>query len=289
MGRTLGQRSLRLGSAKSPNDAETTVLRSNSTNQGQRAASLPERVPSPGSSGTRHSDEPSIEVITTLPPVSVRLQEGDHREDPAMVVAGFGQVEFGQDAANVLLDRAADRGDRHHRWWRCSRCQAMVFGPLSSPVPAKVWRNSMVRSMVVCGRRAGLVCGRAVSVVRRRPRPRIGSGRPAADPALRHPLITGDLRLRASFDDNGGDDEASLRHSPYISPTHYADVLRHPVRIVLKHHNAGYDTSALARSHSLATSSVSRLTLRPNTIALRAGVRAPALSARSFSAAVAVV
>ena len=37
---------------------------------------------------------------------SVRIQEGDHREDPAMVVAGLGQVELGQDAAHVLLHGA---------------------------------------------------------------------------------------------------------------------------------------------------------------------------------------
>jgi hypothetical protein len=37
----------------------------------------------------------------------VRLQEGDYREDPAMVVAGLGQVELREDAAHVLFDRAS--------------------------------------------------------------------------------------------------------------------------------------------------------------------------------------
>jgi hypothetical protein len=34
------------------------------------------------------------------------LQERDHREDPAVVVAGLRQLGVGEDAAHVLLDGA---------------------------------------------------------------------------------------------------------------------------------------------------------------------------------------
>jgi hypothetical protein len=50
------------------------------------------------------------------------LQERDHREDPAVVVAGVRQLELGEDAAHVLLDgalgdpqAAGDAGDRDNR------------------------------------------------------------------------------------------------------------------------------------------------------------------------------
>jgi hypothetical protein len=36
----------------------------------------------------------------------------------------------------------------------------MVWGPLSSPLPVSVFRNSMIKSTVGCGRRLGLVRGR---------------------------------------------------------------------------------------------------------------------------------
>jgi hypothetical protein len=44
-------------------------------------------------------------------------------------------------------------------WWNC-KCQAMVWGPWSSPLPDSSRRRPMIRSMVACGSQAGLLCGR---------------------------------------------------------------------------------------------------------------------------------
>jgi len=46
------------------------------------------------------------------------------------------------------------------RWWWCCRCQAMVWGPASRPLPVSSVRRAMMRSMVGWGSRVGLVWGR---------------------------------------------------------------------------------------------------------------------------------
>ena len=55
---------------------------------------------------------------------------------------------------------AADRGHGHLELMVVLRCQAMVWGPASSPLLARVSRSSTIRSIVLCGSRVGLVCGR---------------------------------------------------------------------------------------------------------------------------------
>jgi glutamyl-tRNA reductase len=37
---------------------------------------------------------------------SAGLEEGDHRQDPAVIVAGLGEIQFGEDAADMLFDGA---------------------------------------------------------------------------------------------------------------------------------------------------------------------------------------
>ena len=73
----------------------------------------------------------------------------------------------------------------------------------------------------------------AGSGARTRPRPRPGSGRPAGDPRLGHPIGASDLALRAALDDDSGDHQAGLRHRPTMInqaiaclETRHADVLK---------------------------------------------------------------
>jgi len=58
---------------------------------------------------------------------SASLQEGDDRTDAAVIVAGLGQVELGQDAAHVLLDGALgdpqSAGDARIGAALCHQCQ----------------------------------------------------------------------------------------------------------------------------------------------------------------------
>jgi hypothetical protein len=65
------------------------------------------------------------------------------------------------------------------RWWWCCRCQAMVCGP------------------------AGFEGRVAVEGV---------AGDQPRYPALGDPVVVGDLRLAAAFDEYGGDDQAGFRH-----------------------------------------------------------------------------
>ena len=88
----------------------------------------------------------------------------------------------------------------------------MVWGPASRPLPASSVRSATMSSMVACGSRVGLLWGR-------RERGLEGgfafvgvAGDQAGDPALGDPVVAGDLRLGAAFDEYGGDDQASLRH-----------------------------------------------------------------------------
>jgi hypothetical protein len=62
-----------------------------------------------------------------------------------------------------------------------------------------------------------------------------GTGRPNLSSRSRFAVLTGrligpvgpgDLRLAATLDDNGGDDQASLRHPPNVAPSTYAYVLK---------------------------------------------------------------
>jgi ABC-type sulfate/molybdate transport systems ATPase subunit len=46
------------------------------------------------------------EAMTTPDGRSAGLEEGEHGQDPAVVVGGLGQRQLGQDAAHVLLHRA---------------------------------------------------------------------------------------------------------------------------------------------------------------------------------------
>src|SRR5882757_7518820 len=55
--------------------------------------------------------------------------------------------------------RMIDGVDTVKPWW-WSRCQAIVSGPLSSPLLVSFSRSSTIRSMLDCGSRVGLVCGR---------------------------------------------------------------------------------------------------------------------------------
>ena len=46
------------------------------------------------------------------------------------------------------------------KWWRWSRCQAMVCGPASRPCPASSFRSLMISSAVLSGTARGEVFGR---------------------------------------------------------------------------------------------------------------------------------
>src|SRR5271156_3054597 len=120
-------------------------------------------------------------------------------------------------------------------WWWCSRCQAMVCGPLSRPLLASVSRSPMIRSMVVCGRRAGLVCGR-----RER-------GSNAASPSARYRVTSRDIQLWETPYSRATSDW--LRPSTMTAvmtkrafdtrrrwPTHLFRCLATPHSDVLKHH-----------------------------------------------------
>jgi hypothetical protein len=56
-----------------------------------------------------------------------------------------------------------------------------------------------------------------------------------ANPGLGDPIGARDLGLAAAFDDDGGDDQASLRHPLKRHPGTYSDVLRNAMRMSWNH------------------------------------------------------
>src|SRR5271156_526582 len=134
-------------------------------------------------------------------------------------------------------------------WWWCSRCQAMVCGPLSRPLLASVSRSPMIRSMVVCGRRAGLVCGR-----RER-------GSNAASPSARYRVTSRDIQLWETPYSRATSDW--LRPSTMTAvmtkrafdtrrrwPTHLFRCLATPHSDVLKHHTVPATSETAPGDHS---------------------------------------
>jgi hypothetical protein len=122
-----------------------------------------------------------------------------------------------------------DAGETVKRWW-CCRCQAMVWGPWSRPLLASFSRSSMIGSMVAWGNRVGLVCGRRERVERGLSLQPVALHQ-ARDPTLGDPVLAGHLGLAATLDDDGGDDQASLRHQLTLGRSPYSDVLRHAIRM----------------------------------------------------------
>lgn len=87
-------------------------------------------------------------------PALVGLFGGKADEDALGRLWGLGVM-----SPAALRWRLMEATETRSLWW-CRRCQAMVWGPASSPVSVRVWRRAMIRSMVVCGSRVGLVWGR---------------------------------------------------------------------------------------------------------------------------------
>jgi hypothetical protein len=121
-------------------------------------------------------------------------------------------------------------------WW-CLRCQAIVSGPLSRPLLVSFSRSSMIRD-------AGLRQARRRGVRPARPRPEraitfdpVASQQPRY-PTLRNPVVTSHLRLAAALDDDGGDDQTSLRHPPNVAPINLFRCLDTSYSYVLTHHTA---------------------------------------------------
>ncbi len=59
---------------------------------------------------------------------SVCVEDGDRHEDPAAIVAGFGEGQFGKDAAGILFDRAlgAWRQRRSRAAWPISAQKSLA-------------------------------------------------------------------------------------------------------------------------------------------------------------------
>lgn len=107
--------------------------------------------------------------------------------------------------------------DTTRAWW-CLRCQAMVWGPWSSPLLARSQRKPMIRSTVACGNRVGLVCGRRERGSNAASFESI-AGEQLRDPPLRHPVLAGHLRLATTLNNDGSDDQAGVRHPLTLTPS----------------------------------------------------------------------
>jgi hypothetical protein len=60
----------------------------------------------------------------------------------------------------------------------------------------------------------------------------------SADPSLRHSVLASHPRLAAAFNDNSGNDQASLRHPPNVTAVKLFRCLDTPHSYVLTHHTA---------------------------------------------------
>ena len=79
------------------------------------------------------------------------------REEIVLRGEAFQQVGVaGTVVAEVEPGADANLTETVSRWW-CCRCQAMVWGPASRPLPASSVRSATIRSMVAWGSRVGLV------------------------------------------------------------------------------------------------------------------------------------